>query len=208
MQAVIFSLCFAIWCRWDLNRFCERINRQVFQDYQFLRGNIETFLHFKQHSRLKPKSMPWAKSIWWLFPLFAFIHENPIVAFLWMLLYFLTLLDSYYYLTDSRYIAVIFVLALLQPIPQIDTLIFTICFFTGLTLLLLLFRRTESFGMGDSLLFIAVSPLFSVTEMLQVILFACLFGLFFALIIFCKTQQKIDRLPFIPFISLAVVFVL
>ena len=43
MQAVIFSLCFAIWCRWDLNRFCERINRQVFQDYQFYEEILKRF---------------------------------------------------------------------------------------------------------------------------------------------------------------------
>ncbi|MCT8622300.1 prepilin peptidase, partial [Glaesserella parasuis] len=116
-----------------------------------------------------------------------------------------------YYLTDIRYVSIIFVLALWQLLfyhsielnSHIFSLFITILFFSLFSLLSQLIYKKESLGLGDILLFIALSPLFTFDEMILLLLYASLFGLTFYAIYFLFTKQKLTRLPFIPFISLS-----
>ncbi|KDB44604.1 prepilin peptidase, partial [Glaesserella parasuis] len=86
---------------------------------------------------------------------------------------------------------------------HIFSLFITILFFSLFSLLSQLIYKKESLGLGDILLFIALSPLFTLDEMILLLLYASLFGLTFYAIYFLFTKQKLTRLPFIPFISLS-----
>lgn len=203
--AVIFSLCFAKWCQQVLAGFYERVNFQVYQEYQALVGEVIPFSTFQQRSNLKAKSTPLSMTFYLIFPLFVLWGNNYWVSLIFILLYFLSVLDYYYHLIDSRYIAAIFLSVLIYKMhnAEIETLIFTAFFFIFILGFSRWVYKKEVFGMGDVLIFIALSPLFPVAEMLRLILSAALFGIGFWLLYFCKTKRKLDRLPFIPFISLA-----
>lgn len=206
--AVIFSLCFAKWCEKEIQGFCERVNRQVYQDYHNLIGGVDMFSAFQAASYLKTKSTPFTLSFYFVFPVIVLVSPHYAIATLFALLYFLSVLDYYYHLTDSRYVAFIFILVLILKIENayIESVIFTFFFFSGIFIFSKWYYKKEVFGMGDILLFIALSPLFSLEEMLQLILFSCVFGIAFWLLYFCKTRRKLARLPFIPFISVATLY--
>jgi len=57
--------------------------------------------------------------------------------------------------------------------------------------------------LGDSLLLIALSPLFMLEQMLQLVLIASVLGITYYLAEQRITSQKRQKLPFIPFISVA-----
>ncbi|AKO42670.1 hypothetical protein RZ65_04180 [[Haemophilus] ducreyi] len=119
--AISFSLLFAYWCQMAIPRFARYINRQVYDEYHHLSGMpcSDSYADFLRYSKLQPQQSQWAMGFYVLFPLLAFgFVEQPLLALLLMILAFLALLDSCYYLTDIRYVFVIFVLVILQQMQN------------------------------------------------------------------------------------------
>lgn len=135
-----------------------------------------------------------------------YCSENPTIGVIFILLCFLSLLDICYYLTDTRYIGLIFLLVLWEGLNNFhnETLLFTYLFCLFITLFSSLIFKKETFGSGDMLLLLALSPLFDVEKMLLLILIACLLGIFYYFAYWWIKKQNLEKLAFIPFISLAV----
>lgn len=211
---LILSLFAAYWFKREFQRFSTRINQQIYHDYCQLQPQAASFQQFLQHSTLQPKMQAYAAAFYLLFPLSMAIfadQSEPIQISVIILLY-LSLLDYCYYLTDSRYIALIFLAGVAQllfytpeTMPEALFNLFCISLFFALFLpLTALIIKKEAFGLGDVLLLLALCPFFTLPQMLELLLHACLLGLLFALLYFCKYQHNIQRLPFIPFMTLAI----
>lgn len=200
---ILGSLAFAVWCKREIGRFAERVNRQIYEEYASLVKPVKSYADFAANSRLQPKQTVWANAFVLLFPLTAYFVASPPAAFLLMTLLFLALLDCCYYLTDIRGIAVIFVLSLtLQPSDGgQESLLFCILLFGGLTFFYRRFLNKEALGTGDSLLFVALAPKFSVENMLLLIFTAAASGLIYSLLYRALARKKLEKLPFIPFIA-------
>lgn len=212
MKLLCFLLC-SCWFNVAFKRFPLWVNRQVYDDLQALQPSSKSFSLFMVNSSLQPKSLALPYLFWiinlCLFVLFA--NSSWALLLIAILLSYLAVLDYYYYLTDWRYIGLIFLLGIyrLSALPDVDiqerllNLLYTAGFFLSLNLITQQFWKKEMLGQGDILLFLALAPLFSREQMLLFILHASLLGLAWALFLFCKYQRKTSRLPFIPFIALS-----
>lgn len=208
---ILFSLLLAYWFFRELHVFSTHLNRQIYDDLQALQQTSIDFAEFCQLSKLQPLTAHNGRILFLLCPIVAFIFQSfniPTQLILLILLY-LSLLDFHYYLTDSRYLGLIAWLALLELVcfpPEhltenlLNSLICT-AFFLCLSYITKWLFHKEMLGFGDVLLFIALSPLFNLEQMISLLLFSSLSGLLFSLGYFCKFRQKITRLPFIPFIT-------
>lgn len=208
---ILFSLICAYWFCRELNAFSARLNRQIYDDLNALQQTTMDFAEFCQSSNLKPLQTNCGWLLWLLCPILALIFQplNLPIQLIALILLYLAILDFHYYLTDSRYLGIIAWLALAELLffmPEnlsehlLNSLICT-AFFLGFSQLTQFIFRKEMLGFGDVLLFIALSPLFNLEQMILLLLFSSLSGLLFAIVYFCKFRQKINRLPFIPFIT-------
>ncbi len=213
MMLFLLSILLAYWFQKEMQHFPTRINQQTYQDYHLLVQSPLSLADFIHKSTLQPKFTFLSYGFYILFPVIVWIFYDinlPLIFILICLIY-LSLLDYLYYLTDIRYVSIIFILALWQLLfyhslelnSHIFSLFITILFFSLFSLLSQLIYKKESLGLGDILLFIALSPLFTLEEMILLLLYASLFGLAFYALYFLFTKQKLARLPFIPFISLS-----
>ncbi|WGE88437.1 prepilin peptidase [Actinobacillus equuli subsp. haemolyticus] len=194
---------FAFWCKRAIKLFANHINQQVYQEYSSLLSPIHSYDYFSQHSKLQPKQSYLANFFFWAFPLLIFHIPSTTLAFLLMILLFLSVLDYCYYLTDIRYVIAIFVLALVyEPMAaHIETLLGCILFFTCLHYGILWFWKKEAFGIGDSLVISSISPLFNIDDMLKLILLASVSGCIYYFGYQAIMKRTLVKLPFIPFIS-------
>ncbi|SUT90957.1 leader peptidase HopD [Actinobacillus lignieresii] len=200
---VMSSPIFAWWCKRSIPQFAEYINRQIYSEYSTLLPIAYSYQDFRNASNLQPKYKWWGNLFYIVFPLLAFGIADPVVALLLMILCFLSALDYCYYLTDIRYVAAVFVLALLRSveIAYQESLLFCCLFFGMLGLCSHLIFKKEILGSGDSLLFIALSPLFSLEDVFLLLLIASFSGIAFYLFYFLVMKKTLKKLPFIPFIS-------
>lgn len=195
---------------YEFRKFTVRTNRLVYQDTNELYPINISLEEFTRQSKLQPKQLP-SYLLKLLFPTIGIVlgDYSIQIVLIGIILCYLSILDYFYYLTDIRYIASIFLLSLshLLFISEIEiklslyNLFFTSLFFALLHLFTHYILKKESLGSGDIFLFIALSPLFTPEQMLLLVLFSCLAGLGFAFGYFCKFRCKTDRLPFIPFIA-------
>lgn len=204
---ILFSLFIAIWLKVEIPRFAIRINRQIYQETTSLLNIGLTEQQFLAQSLLQPKQPESANLFFLLFPLIMLCSENPIIGTIFILLCFLSLLDMCYYLTDIRYIVLIFLLVLWESLAdfQHQTFTFTLVFCLLIGCISQLMFKKEAFGSGDMLLLIVLSPLFRLEKMLLLILTASLLGIGYSLVYWLIKKQKLKKLAFIPFISLAMV---
>ncbi|AUI65372.1 MULTISPECIES: prepilin peptidase [Glaesserella] len=216
MILFLFSLCLVYWFKLEIAQFPTKINQQLYQDYaSMISPNLPnlSLAEFLAQSQLQAKSSYLINLFFILLPLITFWQHHlslPIIFILFILSY-LSLLDYFYYLTDVQYVAIVFILSLWQLLfydnvflyERLFSLFITTLFFLLFHLISQFILKREGLGIGDMLLFIAISPLFSLEKMIELLLFACVFGLLFALGYFLWTKRKIARLPFVPFISLS-----
>ncbi|WGE32462.1 prepilin peptidase [Actinobacillus genomosp. 2] len=207
---LIFALSFAWWCKQAIPKFADKINRQVYDEYYSLLDIRYCYHDFRHSSRLQPKITAWGNLFYGIFPLIAWRMSDPILALLFMILAFLSVLDYCYYLTDIQYVASIFILSLLFSLdePHQISLLFCCVFFSVIGFFTQKLLKKEILGGGDSLLFIALSPLFTVDELFGLLLFSSLFGIGFMLIYRLYTQKILRKLAFIPFISISTFFMI
>lgn len=210
---VICAFIFAFWFEREFQQLPQKIIRQVYDDCATLARLPLTFAEFEAASSLKTQALhpKWLFKL--LFPATAWLCETmplPIIAVSLILLY-LAYLDYCYYLTDSRYLIAIFLLSLIYLLTYspfmlthgITNLLLSAGLFISLHTISRLISSQTLLGSGDIFLFCALSPLFTLEQMLLLILIASLSGLLFAFGYFCKFRRKIDRLPFIPCITFA-----
>lgn len=212
------SLLCTIWFHLEIKQFPHKINQQIYQDMQSLIPLNFSLQQCLAHSKLQPKNN---RLSWLFFILYPFIlilftsHSLPIILMLFMLIY-LSLLDYEYYLTDSRYVAYILLLSLANLLffeshflyEKICSLFFTFLFFSIFIPLTTWCYKKEVFGLGDAILFIAISPLFQLDQMLWLLLCSCLLGILFYLCYWLIKKEKLIKLPFIPFISFSTIALL
>lgn len=205
----LISICVAFWLKSDIPHFAERTNRQIYQDFSSL-VHIDMSEHvFFTQSLLQPKQSKLGNLFFVLFPILMWLSPNPVIGLIFIVLCFLSLLDYCYYLTDIRYIVLIFLLVLWEGADNFynDTLFFTILFCSSIAIFSQRIFKKEALGTGDMLLFIVLSPLFHLNKMLLLVLTACLLGIFYYLLYWRIKKQKLEKLPFIPFISTATLMV-
>lgn len=218
MILFIFCCALSFWLEYEFKQFSVKINKQIYQDISEVYPLSISFNEFTAQSRLQAQSIKHRGLFLIFFPLISLLlSDYPLeIILIGILLCYLSFLDYTYYLTDIRYLSLIFLCALsyliFQPETDIRTHFFTLfitsLFFGKLHLIFQYIVKKELLGSGDSLLFIALTPLFTPEQMILLILFSSLSGLCFALIYFCKFRRKIDRLPFIPFITFSTLWLI
>ncbi|QGM80538.1 prepilin peptidase [Otariodibacter oris] len=127
-----------------------------------------------------------------------------------MILIYLSLLDYTYYLTEIKYIAIIFTLSITHILTNntvnlyenIVCLLFTILFFISFNYIAEWIMQREAMGFGDILLLIALSPLFTIEKIALLLFIASLAGILFYSGYYLFKKEKLVKLPFIPFITI------
>ncbi|MDO4697845.1 MAG: peptidase [Pasteurellaceae bacterium] len=218
LSLFLLSFFIAFWFKRELKQFPNKINQQIFKDLHSLVELPFNFSQLLENSALKSKQKDHSFLFFILFPISTvlFYHHSLFIIAIVILLIYLSLLDYHYYLTDSYYVAMIFFFSLcellfFQPLLielHLTTLIFITLFFALFIPITEKMMKKNALGSGDVILFIALSPLFSLTEMLSLLLFSSLFGLCFSSLYWLINRKKLIKLPFIPFISLACVGIL
>lgn len=190
--------------------FPSYINRQIYNDYIYLVKSKMDFDQFCELSCLKPKAKNYGYMFYILCSMVSLLFNNPIIIVVLWVLCFLSLLDIYYLLTDVRYIGLIFILSLIYLITEkqdfydyLFNLTVIILFFMLFYLVGLWFYKKEMMGNGDVLLFCSLCLFFTLDQMLMLILIACILGILFYFGYLLAKKEKINKLPFIPFISLS-----
>lgn len=206
------ALLLAVWFKRELRYFPLKINRQIYHDYQALCAAPINFEAFQMQSTLQPHQSKLGYSLYLLFPLITlcFNEKSTVIIVILILLAYLSALDILYYLTDIDYISLIFLLSIshllfsenIEAKAHLLTLFSTAVFFSLFSGLLKLISPSTMFGSGDILLLIALSPLFRLEEMLQFLLYASLSGILYSLFSRVWFGRKLEKLPFIPFITL------
>lgn len=202
---LLISIFLACWLKAEIPHFAKRTNRQIYQEFHSLIEPNLSEEQFLAKSALQSKKSQWANLFFLLFPLIMGLSEGPIIGLIFILLCFLSLLDICYYLTDIRYIILIFLLVLTEMLANFhhETLLFTLLFCFAISIFSSLFFKKEGFGSGDMVLLTALSPLFDLEKMLLLLLIACLLGIAFYIAYWLVKKRKLEKLPFIPFISMA-----
>ncbi|MDD0823060.1 prepilin peptidase [Mannheimia sp. AT1] len=206
---VLISIALAFWFKSEIPNFAHRTNQQIYQEYHSLTASELSKSAFLAQSRLQPKQSKWANLFFLCFPAIAIFSESVGIGLIFIILCYLSVLDYCYYLTDIRYIALIFLLVLWENLNSFhnETLLLIILFCVGIGGISQFIFKKETFGSGDMLLLIALSPLFTVEKMLLFVLAASLLGIGYYLIYWLIQKQKLEKLPFIPFISVAMLII-
>lgn len=206
---ILISIALAFWFKAEIPNFAHRTNKQIYQEYHCLVLSELSESEFGTQSLLQPKQSRWSYLFFLCFPLIASFSESINIELILIILCYLSVLDYCYYLTDVRYIALIFLLVLLESLNHFhnETLLLILLFCFGIAGISQLFFKKEAFGSGDMLLLIALSPLFTVEKMLLLALTASLLGIGYYFIYWLIQKRKLVKLPFIPFISVAMLIV-
>ncbi|MBS6009065.1 MAG: prepilin peptidase [Haemophilus parahaemolyticus] len=195
------AILFAFWFRREIPLFAKRINQQTYNEFYSLVDFQLDYRDFEKQSNLKAKQSKLSILFFFIFPLVTWLSQDYLISVVIIILCFLTVLDILYYLTEIRYLAILFLLTLYSD--NLETFYFTVFFFIFIHFFSIFTFQKEGFGLGDSLLLIALSPLFTLEQMLQLVLIASVLGITYYLVERRITSQKRQKLPFIPFISVA-----
>ncbi len=211
--SLIFSFILAYYFEKEFRLFTFKINKQIFQEYNQLINKKSCFYLFLKKSQLKYKATNLTKLFYIFIPIIFILFRNDDICIVMILsvLVYLSFLDSYYFLTDIKYIIFIFISGLVYLLffqvdlvqENIFSLLFSIILFSSIHLMGNMILKKEVLGLGDSLLIVAISPLFNIEQLMSLLLYASLSGLLFASGYFIIKKYKIQQLPFIPFISLS-----
>lgn len=210
---IFISLLCSLWFSYEIKHFPHKINLRIYEDVEHLLPNSIDKHTLLKCSQLQPISKNLPLSYWFLFP-FITVVTSPLsitIQLILLILLYLAYLDYYYYLTDIRYVILIALLQLATLLVEQNTMLHfhllsflcTILFFICFISISRLFFHKDMLGSGDVFLFSSLSLLFTLEEMIHLIFISCLLGISFSLYFFCKFKRKIDRLPFIPFISIS-----
>lgn len=190
----------AWWCNKEISSFASRINKQIYSEYHSLVPSKVSYTEFEKESILNVKESKYTFLFYFFFPIII-INNPPTLAVVLIILCFLSVIDVFYYLTDVKYIVIIFLITLYNG--SLETFYISVFFFIAIHLFSHFLLKKEGVGLGDSLLLIGLSPLFSVEDMLMLILMASVLGIVYYLIEPIFIRRKRVKLPFIPFISVA-----
>lgn len=202
---VAISIVLAWWFQKEIPSFAVKLNQQIYQEYTSLIAesyNPLDYVSFQNYSKLQPKRVIYTKLFFILFPIIFILVDDLNLAIILVVLCFLSLLDICYYLTDIKYIALIFIYSIALE-KNIDTFLFCAFFFIFIHFISLYLLKKDGFGIGDSLILLAISPLFDLNTMLWLILISTLSGILYYVGYLLITKQKLMKLPFIPFITLS-----
>lgn len=201
----------AVWFQIEFQRFPTKINLAVFHDVNQLHPQKIEWTEFIQHSTLQAKNKNIFIKLFLSFIILTvcFNELNILLFSISIILIYLAFIDYEYYLTDSKYIAVIALLSLSHLLfyhsstlsENLANMLFTALFFFCLMPFLQFILKKEPLGSGDILLLLALSPLFNLEQMLRLMLYASLSGIVFSLAYRFIKQANLDKLPFIPFIT-------
>lgn len=217
MILVLFSFIWALWLKKSAQNFHQKIHLQSYKEQLDIQGYTMSLCRFMKLSKIKQIDLRLEKYFIYLFPSIAvLLYLFVDISFLGILIIFiilttlvyLSLLDYYYYLTDIDFILLIFILSL-SYILLFDsdniyisyTTFFMLLSFFSLFHFLCNLLKKPLLGLGDICLLISLSPLFTLSQMLYLLLSASVTGLGFVMIYYAKYKVKIKKLPFIPFIS-------
>ncbi len=198
---ILTAILFAFWFRKEIPLFAKRINQQTYDEFYSLVDFQLDYSDFEKKSNLKAKQSKLPILFYFIFPLITLLNQTYLISVVIIILCFLSVLDILYYLTDIRYLAILFLLTLYKG--NLETFYFTVLFFIFIHFFSIFLLKKEGFGLGDSLLLITLSPLFTLDQMLQLVLIASVLGITYCLAERYITSQKRQKLPFIPFISMA-----
>ncbi|QLB21669.1 hypothetical protein A6B43_07130 [Vespertiliibacter pulmonis] len=215
----LVSIFCAFWFLYELKNFPLKINTLIYQNMSDLVSLDLTLEQLISHSKLQEKNSRLKNFILFLsLPILSLFlnHYPPTIITIIFILIYLSILDTLYYLTDSKYVTIIFIITLLHLVlfneyniyPYIISLLFTLIFFFLLIQITQFLLKKEVFGMGDVIILVAISPLFRLEEILLLLLIASLSGLIFASGYFLVKKEKLTKLPFIPFISFSTLLLL
>lgn len=213
MMLFISAIIVAFWFEYELQQFPIKTNRLIYQNMSDLISLDITLEQFISNSKLQNIDKRLKKIFIITLPILSvLINHYPltIILIIFILIY-LSILDILYYLTDSKYVIVIFILTLLHLIlfnennmsPYIISLTFTLIFFTIFIQITQFLFKKEVFGIGDVMILVALSLLFTFEQMLLLLFIASLSGLIFASGYFFIKKERLIKLAFIPFISLS-----
>lgn len=157
---VLISIALAFWFKAEIPNFAHRTNQQIYQEYHSLIVSELSEFAFLAESHLQPKQSKWAYLFFLCFPVIAIFSESIGIGLIFIILCYLSVLDYCYYLTDIRYIALIFLLVLWESLNSFhnETLLLISLFCVGVGGISQLIFKKETFGSGDMLLLIALSP--------------------------------------------------
>ncbi|HFJ6510864.1 TPA: prepilin peptidase [Enterococcus faecium] len=138
---------------------------------------------------------------------FTFSSARNFSTFIWMLSALLfSLMDLFYFMVHSHTLfcswAILWIFWLQAGVFQWQSVLLT--FVGGVCL-----RYGQSYlGAGDTLLMLSWSGGLSLEELLQILFLASLFGISVFSVYFICHKKKLEKLPFIPFLSSALLIVL
>ncbi len=140
---------------------------------------------------------------------FSFSLETLYILFLWLMAITLSLTDYLYYLVDPKilYFFSIITSCFYYATHQLSLDVFFSPFFIVIVFLILTICMPNSIGGGDIKLLIAWSFFLSLTNILWLILIASLLGIIFIFFTKLTTNKKIEKIPFVPFLSIALILV-
>lgn len=213
---MIFQFCLnillSLWFYREIKHFPFKINRQIYDEYHYLAPIQTDYAEFLATSRLQPKQIPWLNLAFICLPLICFFLQYTLwLNIILLILLFLSILDYLYYLTDIKYILLLLIfnfypLLFEQPVQShlyFYTFFITLLFFMTFHLLIHTVTKKELLGNGDMALFVVLSVALTLTEMIQLLLYASLLAIGFYLLYGGIKKQKLTKIPFIPFIALA-----
>ena len=105
---ILTAILFAFWFRREIPLFAKRINQQTYNEFYSLVDFQLDYLNFEKQSNLKAKQSKLSILFFFIFPLVTWLNKDYIISVVIIFLCFLTVLDILYYLTDIRYLAILF----------------------------------------------------------------------------------------------------
>ena len=120
---ILTAILFAFWFRKEIPLFAKRINQQTYDEFYSLVDFQLDYLDFEKKSNLKAKQSKLSILFYFIFPLITLLNQNYLISVVIIILCFLSVLDILYYLTDIRYLAILFLLTLYKG--NLETFYFT-----------------------------------------------------------------------------------
>ncbi|WP_301099575.1 A24 family peptidase [Otariodibacter sp.] len=212
MLNIILSTLLFFWFKREISLFHYRTHKNIYNEMNSVINLKFSLNQFIKESTITRKNC--TKEIV-ILPLLIFIplyfqHKSENIILISMILVYLSLLDYTYYLTEIKYIGIIFTLSLIHTLTNdkvnidsnITCLLFTIIFFISFNYIAEWVIQREAIGFGDILLLIALSPLFTIEGIALLLFIASLAGIVFYEGYYLYKKERLSKLPFIPFITI------
>ena len=105
---ILTAILFAFWFRKEIPLFAKRINQQTYDEFYSLVDFQLDYSDFEKKSNLKAKQSKLPILFYFIFPLITLLNQTYLISVVIIILCFLSVLDILYYLTDIRYLAILF----------------------------------------------------------------------------------------------------